>query len=66
MGGLFSKPKVQRVEVPAPVPLPDQPEIERARRRSLQEQQARTGRAATRLTQPAGTQGREYTRTTLG
>lgn len=65
MGGLFS------TDVPAaPEPVTivdiDDEAIKRARSRELAQQQARTGRASTRLTQPQTAPGREYTRTTLG
>ena len=55
MGGLFSSPKAPPPPPPPPPPTPlpdeDSPDIKRARRRKIAEQQKRSGRASTILSQ---------------
>jgi len=48
MGSLFSKPKTPAI--PKPVPMPVQEDVDKAKKRSIIEQQQRSGRASTLLT----------------
>lgn len=61
MSGLFKQPKL-----PKPIPLPDEATIEARRRRTQQQGQAQSGRAATQLAPRAAQTGQEFTRNTLG
>jgi hypothetical protein len=51
MGGLFSKPKMPKVEAPAPLPVVDQGTVDR---QASDLMKRRKGRAATDLTSGAG------------
>ena len=64
MSGLFKKPKAP--EVPDPVPLPDEEEIEKRRRRAERTTRAQSSTVANRLAPGAGSTGTEFQRRTLG
>jgi hypothetical protein len=65
MSNLF-KPKLPEVKPPVPLPDTDDESVARARRRSLEQQRARRGRAATVLSGRRGGAGQEFSRTLLG
>lgn len=52
MSGIFKKPAPQPVQQPAPMPDPDNPQVQEAKRKKALEDMGRAGRASTILTTP--------------